>query len=82
MGVLHNIESTNGNVNIGYIRRKVDWLCAILTRFGNNSEDLDDSLLSHMREAQSILANLTLLHLFAFKHKPQTFLSVCLRFTT
>ena len=79
MSVLRNIEGTNGNVNIDYIRYKVDWLCAILTRFGNN---LEDSLLSHIREAQSIHANLTLLQLFAFKHKPQTFLRVCLRFIT
>ena len=53
MDVLRNIEGTNGNVNIDC---KVDWLCAILTRFGNNS------LLSHIREAQCILANLTLLY--------------------
>ena len=69
MSVLRNYECDRAY--------KVDWLCAILTRFGNN---LEDSLLSHIREARSILANLTLLQLFAFKHKPQTFLRVCLRF--
>ena len=58
MDVLRNIEGTNGNVNIDYIRYKVDSLCAILTRFSNN---LEDSLLSHIMEAQSILANLLLL---------------------
>ena len=55
VNVLLNIGSTN-NINIAYIRYKVDWLCSILTRFGNNLENMEDSILSYIREAQSILA--------------------------
>ncbi|XP_028400508.1 uncharacterized protein LOC114523698 isoform X2 [Dendronephthya gigantea] len=56
--VIRNLEGTNGNINIDYVRYKVDWLCAILTRFGNNLENIEHLLLPRIREAQTILATI------------------------
>ena len=54
--VFRNLQGTN--VNLDYVRYNVDWLCAILTRFGNHVENVEDSLLVHLQEARDILATL------------------------